>query len=671
MSNVLRDCLAVGVPAFARRACAVAGATRPAAMPGLLAATVAALLPGWSRDAWARPGDLDPSFGGDGRVFFDVAGDADFPATVALQPDGKVVVGRRNESASDDFSVLRFNADGSLDASFDGDGRTSLDYPGIKGTTHVVLLQPDGKIVAAGTARNTAVNEGTNFGLARYNPDGSVDPSFGVEGVVIHDLGGRNEISSIVQLADGRLVVAGSTDRGTGACDDMAFAGFTADGRLDESFGTEGEVILDFHGSNGCDRVHWLVEQPDGMLLAVGEATPSKTFTTEDMAVVRLTPDGALDPSLDEDGRAVVDLGFIGPFAGATTAAIMPDSRIVVAGWAEYDPWGYYGCDAALARLNQDGSRDLTFDTEDHSPPPGLGQCAWIEGLVLDPDHHLLLTGNHSMRATVDPDNQWYDGHYVARMTPDGSFDPDFGANGVAIVDVGDGNRVHYVSDSRQGVVLQPDGRIVTVAATITGDNRAEGSRIMVARLLANGDAPGVLGLVTYHGEVTEALGTAVVAVRRTGGSAGAVSVDYNTAGGSATSGVDFTATTGTLAWQDGDTAEKTIEIPILADTQSEGPESFTVRIARPIGGASLGNSELEVTIAGQNRSGPTVPPPTNTNPTPSSGGGGSIDWAILLLLAAMLIAPITGQSPWRVRATRLLMHRVRGPGRATADRRR
>src|SRR5678816_3947950 len=89
-----------------------------ATTPALLVAVAAAGV------AKARPADLDSTFGDGGRVFVDVASDSDVAATVVLQPDGKIVVGRSNDATDDDFSVLRFNQDGSPDTTFDGDGRT-------------------------------------------------------------------------------------------------------------------------------------------------------------------------------------------------------------------------------------------------------------------------------------------------------------------------------------------------------------------------------------------------------------------------------------------------------------------------------------------------------------------------------------------------------------------
>src|SRR5690606_37117556 len=125
--------------------------------------------------AAAAPGDLDPAFGADGRVFVDVPGDDDIAATALLQVDGKLVIGRTNDAATDDFSVLRLDADGSPDPGFGRDGRTTLDIPDVNATTRVLLKLPEGSIIAAGAAARAGDVSNTDLGMVRYNSDGSVD----------------------------------------------------------------------------------------------------------------------------------------------------------------------------------------------------------------------------------------------------------------------------------------------------------------------------------------------------------------------------------------------------------------------------------------------------------------------------------------------------------------
>lgn len=584
--------------------------------------------------ATARPGDLDTTFSEDGRVFVDVATDSDLAAGVLQQPDGKLVVGRYNSATNDDFSVLRFNADGSADAAFNGRGRTTVDFPGVKGTTHVVLRQADGRIVAAGTTGNAADSLQRNFGLARYNEDGSVDTTFGAGGIVIHDLGGgADTITSIIQQDDGRLVAAGVTDGGPSGTPDMAFARFNTDGSLDRSFGTNGVVIVNFHDSNGHDDVRGLARQVGGTLVATGIATPSNPYSHQDMAVVRLLPDGQADATFGGDGRATVELvdrsgQGAGNIAEAYALAAEADGGIVVAGNGNTNIWDYGLGEPILARLNIDGSADTTFVD---------GGTAWIDlsgaylqGVVAEPDGPIYLTGD-------------YNGdHFVARVTRAGELDASFGVDGVAIIESADGNA--HDNAGSASLIRQFDGKIVTVSSTTAGDASPGAERIVVARLLV-GDAGGHPGVLGFYSSITaEENQTIQVPIRRTGGSLGTVSVDFAATSGSATSAADFDAASGTLTWNDGATTDQTIEIRIAADSVDEGGEDFRIELSNPSGGASLAASQLTVQIAA-NGAPPSSPPP----PGPASGGsgygggGGAIDW---MSLAGLLAVCLPGALP-------------------------
>jgi uncharacterized delta-60 repeat protein len=596
--------------------------TRPLAITRALIALVAAAAA--TGVATARPGDLDPTFGDGGRVFVDVANDSDTAATVVLQPDGKIVVGRSNDATDDDFSVLRFNPDGSTDTTFDGDGRTTLDVLAHKGTTRVVLLQADDKIVAAGTIRNTADSR-TMFGLARYNADGSLDTGFGAGGVVIHDLGGCcDQVSSVVQQDSGRLVAAGLTDGGASATPDMAFVRFNTDGSLDRSFGENGAVIINFHESNGHDSVQWLVQQPDGTLIATGHATPSNPFNYQDMPVVRLLPDGLPDPTLDGDGRVTIELSDPsgqgpGNVAEAASLASEADGRIVVVGNGNSNIWAYDAETPLIARVNSDGSPDTSF---------GDGGTAWIDlhgahlqGIIAEANGPIYLAGDY------------HNDHFVARLTWDGKLDASFGVGGVAIIDAGDGNTNFNAGSA--SLIRQSDGKIVTVSSTTdsTWDD-PDTMRIVVARLLM-GDESGHAGLLGFYGPVSTEENVAVlVPVRRTGGFSGSVTVDYATASGSATSGADFTEASGTLTWGNGDMADKTIEVRIAADSTNEGSEIFRVELSQPSGGAILASSTVLVQIEGSSTAPPPSPPPSGGT---SGGGGGGLDWLSLACLIALL----------------------------------
>jgi uncharacterized delta-60 repeat protein len=588
----------------------------------------------------AKPGDLDPSFGEGGRVFVDFVGDTDAAATVILQPDGKLLVGRANDATDDDFSIVRLNADGSLDPSFGRDGRTTLDVPGVNGTAYVVLRQADGRIVAAGTVRDVTASDDSNFGLARYNEDGSVDASFGVDGVVTHDLGGRGDaIHALVQQADGRLVAAGRSDGGSNASSDMALVRFESNGSVDRSFGANGVVVVNFYESNGYDELNGLVQQSDGALLAAGSAAPSNPYTTQDIALLRLLPGGTLDPSFGDHGRLALKLSDpsgqgAGSVAAAGAVTLAPDGKIVLSGSGTVSVWDYGVCAPLIARLNADGTPDVTFGI-DGTAWIDL-DCAYLRDLAIAPDGGFYAAGTSYHGYGSD--------HIVARVTSTGQLDPAFGFDGVAVIDVGDGDSPPETSAA--SLIVDASGNILTVSST-TRQESAD-VRVVVARLLADGSSyAGRLGFI----EAVSALeGERVsIPVRRTGGSTGTVSVEYTTRGGSASSGLDFAPSAGMLTWDDGDWAAKTIAVSIVADAQREDAESFRVELSHPSGGADLAANRIEVAIA-DNSTGSEPPPVAQS---PSEGGGGSVDWLLLAVLLVFFAA-----TTLRSRERRLNAHR-------------
>ena len=178
-------------------------------------------------------GSLDTTFGGDGRVInsFSYRDDA---RAVAVQGDGKIVVVGRAQLGKYDFLVVRYNADGSLDTTFDGDGWVTTDFAGSHDRAYAVTLQTDGKIVVAGSALlGPTIND---FALARYNSDGSLDTSFDGDGratTSFHPAGSNDFAYDVAVQTDGKIVAAGYTWSDGGA---FALARYNSDGSLDTSF---------------------------------------------------------------------------------------------------------------------------------------------------------------------------------------------------------------------------------------------------------------------------------------------------------------------------------------------------------------------------------------------------------------------------------------------------
>ena len=163
--------------------------------------------------AQAAAGDLDPTFGIGGMVMTDLNHSTDIANAVAVQADGKlVVVGttyKHNDFSDEDFVVTRYNTDGTLDNTFGSGGRVRTDFPGLAAVPSSVVIQPDGKIVVAGGAFPLFTFLG-NFELVRYNPNGSLDRSFGNGGIVTTTFPEGSYASAVALQADGKIIAAGT-----------------------------------------------------------------------------------------------------------------------------------------------------------------------------------------------------------------------------------------------------------------------------------------------------------------------------------------------------------------------------------------------------------------------------------------------------------------------------
>ena len=309
---------------------------------------------------------------------------------------------------------------GDLDVGFGDGGIATATFPGGAFAT-AVAIQPDGSIVAVGAA---AGRTGTGeFAVARFLPDGSLDPSFGDGGLVTTAIRGGHgdEARSVAVAANGRIVVAG-----TDSWERFAIARYLPDGSLDPSFGNDGIVGADFQPS---DDIAWDVAlQPDGRIVAVGGAG----YGQLGFELARFRRDGSIDPTFGDGGR--VTLRYRG--ANARSVAIAPDGRIVVSG---YNAWGL-----AVARFRADGSLDRSFaDNGVLAPPtPSVGGFA----VALQPNGRILVAGDRDIFQVA-----------VVRLLADGRYDRTFGDGGIAIADLGPGEQTLIA------LVLQPDGRIVAL----------------------------------------------------------------------------------------------------------------------------------------------------------------------------------------------------------------
>ena len=332
-------------------------------------------------------GSVDASFGSGGLATASFGAEACIVRALVLQPDGKLVAAGHVGFGIDDFALARFDPDGTLDPSFGSSGTVRTDFAGASDDAGALVLQPDGKLVAAG---RTASGGYADFALVRYNPDGTLDPSFGSGGRVVTDLGGSDdEADALVLQPDGKIVAAGRAFNGT--TDDFVLARYDADGTLDPSFGSGGIARTDFAAQK--DGVAALVLQPDGKLVAAGSTLnptiPPPLGFDYDFALARYNTNGTLDPSFGTGGTVTTD--FTGSEDEATALVLQPDAKLVAAGFAVTTS-GFF--DFALVRYNADGTLDTSFGTGGMATTDFAGGFDVGNALVLQSDGKLVVAGS-------------------------------------------------------------------------------------------------------------------------------------------------------------------------------------------------------------------------------------------------------------------------------------
>src|SRR5215468_504855 len=276
-------------------------------------------------------GTLDTSFGVGGKVTTDF-GLTDQASSVVVQPDGKIIVAGGTfatfPAAGGQFALVRYNSDGSLDTSFGVGGlvRTSFGSSGCFASA--LVLQRDGKIIAGGT-NFIDLQTNSNFGLVRYNSDGSLDASFGNRGKVSTEFDGLlDNVSAVLVQPNGKIIAVGGASSAITSFD-FALVRYLSNGTIDTTFGSAGKARTDFGGSN-IDMALTAALQPNGKIVAAGTNTDA-TGSKVTFAIARYNSNGTVDPTFDRNGRASVDFGSFNQ--AAKTVLIQSDGKIVSVGF--------------------------------------------------------------------------------------------------------------------------------------------------------------------------------------------------------------------------------------------------------------------------------------------------------------------------------------------------
>lgn len=443
-------------------------------------------------------GSLDLTFNINGIVTTDLGYVYDSASTVAIQSDGKIVVAgtkgiyvpynpAQYVPGASDFALARYNTDGSLDSSFGTGGKVFTDLGSPVDGISDITIQSDGKIVVAGATAImscTGCYPLTRIAVVRYNANGSLDTSFGIKGIVITAISDRSNATSIALQTDGKIVVGGiSSIDGPYPTSTGAILRYHSNGTLDSTFGVNGVSAInlsahfddlgnDFRAFNITD----LALQTDGKIVAAGWATTvylSVPGYNEAFVAVRYNANGTLDTSFNSTGVAITRLST-GSYTTdqADNVVIQSDGKIVLGGTAGV----YHAARFALVRYNANGGLDATFGSGGKTTTALGIKGAYAGGLKLQSDGKIVLGGTAYEEVRVSGVVGTYPHFAIARYTTNGTLDNRFGSQGKVLTFMGPIGG--YFSE----LAIQADKKILAVGGNIVPYDNYTGTDFAVLR---------------------------------------------------------------------------------------------------------------------------------------------------------------------------------------------
>ena len=393
------------------------------------------------RDTIPDDGSLDTSFNSTGIVTTDFGAD-DYGQRMAVQSDGKILVAGWTtyydatiDDYVSDFAVVRYRGDGTLDTSFDSDGKGVYPYQpsGVHATaySYAIKVLSDGKIMIAGRTDGDTL-------LLKLNSNGSIDTSFDSDGWVQKNFGSSDGAFDMAIDASGKIVVAGY-DNGANR---WMVGRFNSNGSMDTTFGSSGEANISW-GLGSNNKAYDLEIQSDGKIVIAGAADGHA-------ALARLNSNGTLDTGFDSDGK--VNFSTFGLSSGFMGLAIQGDGKYVGVGYSS-SPTSVLIWDTLTARVTTSGALDTSFSTDGYDVYDTAGAYNIAGGAAVQPDGKIVVG------STVGTGNAM-----LLRYTASGVLDTTFDSDGVVETNIATGS-----ADTWVGIGHTWDGKIV-VSGYANGD---------------------------------------------------------------------------------------------------------------------------------------------------------------------------------------------------------
>lgn len=384
-------------------------------------------------------GTLDNSFGTSGAALTAIGTGNDFANAVAVQSDGKIVAsGYSITGTKYVFSLARYNTDGTLDNTFGTAGKISTSIQTATDQIYAMVIQPDGKIVVGGVSSSTA--NSYDWALARYNTNGTLDNTFGTNGIVISSLSTKQDyLYKVLLQNDGKIIGVGYSNDGTRS--NFTIARYNANGTLDTSFGTNGVASYFFDPNSSIARSAVLLS--DGKIIiggSVTNATVSPSVTS--FALIKYNSNGTLDSSFGTGGKVITPVGTSSDII--YSMVLMPDGKIVAGGTSRVGTLNNF----AVARYNSNGTLDTSFGTNGFIVHPFGTATASFGALLYVPSVGLLAGGYGTFNTVISFG-------LVLYSSTDGKLVNTFGTSGVASTAVG------MAASGISALALQKDNKLI------------------------------------------------------------------------------------------------------------------------------------------------------------------------------------------------------------------
>ena len=422
---------------------------------------------------YTAEGALDSSnFGTNGKVITNIGEypTMDRASSTAIQHDGKMILAGSTASSSgsgpSNFVIIRYNANGDVDTSFGDKGNVITDITGDDDFPHSLVIQSDGKILVAGNSMNSiGGDQHWDMIVVRYNSDGTLDSSFATAGKFRFNPSDNNSqvgVSSILLQSDGKIILAGRVNVNDG--EGNYYSSFTvvrlrANGTLDTSFGTGGIAYTntgeELNGVYDSDFLSSAAIQKDGKIVVVGASSGLNPDTSSYsyFTIARYLSDGTLDLDFGTDGIVTTNASV---WDQANSVAIQSDGKIVIAGSSESNAaaggqYQYF----AVARYLSNGTLDTGFgDNGIATTLVNEDGYSYAGSVTIQSDGKIVAAGEVS---GYDDQDKRYDRFAIVKYTSDGNLDGDFGTDGVFSPNI----RVNVPTNFASHIFAQSNGKLV------------------------------------------------------------------------------------------------------------------------------------------------------------------------------------------------------------------